>query len=63
MSAKTLGIGLIVVGLVIIVVALSAGYIGLSHSTTIGTNKIILAVVGLVVGIVGGVMLARKPVK
>ncbi len=61
MSTRTIGIILIVVGILIIVVALFAGYIGLSHSTTIGTNKLILAAVGLVVAIVGGVLMARKP--
>ncbi len=63
MPTKTIGIGLIVVGLLIIVVALFAGYIGLSRSPAIGTNKIILAVIGLIIGIVGGVLLARKPVQ
>ena len=60
MSTKLIGIGLIVVGLLIIVVALLAGYIGLSHSTTIGTSKMLLAAVGLIVGIVGGVLMGRK---
>jgi hypothetical protein len=60
MSTKLIGIGLIVVGLLIIVVALLAGYIGLSHSTAIGTSKMLLAAVGLIVGIVGGVLMGRK---
>jgi len=60
MSTKTIGIVLIVVGVLMIIVGLFAGYIGLSHSTTIGTSKIALAAVGLIVGIVGGVLMARK---
>ena len=60
MSTKMMGIGLIVVGLIIIAVALLAGYIGLAHTTTLSTNKLILAAVGLVVGIVGGVLAGRK---
>ena len=60
MSTKTIGIGLIVVGLIIIAVALLAGYIGLSHSTVIGPNKLILAAFGLIVGIVGGFLMRPK---
>jgi len=60
MSTKTIGIGLIVIGVLIILVGLGAGYIGLSHNTSIGTNKLIVAGVGLVVGIVGVVLAARK---
>jgi hypothetical protein len=61
MSTKMMGIGLIVVGIIIIAVALSAGYIGLAHTTTLSTNKLIMAAAGLVVGIVGGILVGRKP--
>ena len=60
MSTKLIGIGLLVVGLLIIVVGLLAGYIGLAHSTTITTNKMIFAAFGLVVAIVGGFLLGFK---
>jgi|GEM_PF-3561640 hypothetical protein len=60
MSTKLIGVGLIVVGVLIIAVALLAGYIGLSHSTAIGTSKMLLAAVGLIVAVVGGVLAARK---
>jgi len=62
-SIKTIGIGLLVVGLLIIAVALTAGYTGLSPSPRIGVNKLIVASVGLVVGIVGGVLMARRKAK
>lgn len=60
MSRKTLAIGLIVIGIIVIIVALGAGYIGLSHSTTLGTNKLILAGAGLVCDIVGVVLMVQK---
>ncbi len=60
MSRKTLGVGLIIIGIIVIVLGLGAGYIGLSHSTTIGTNKLLLAGAGLVVDIVGVVLLVGK---
>ncbi len=60
MSKNTLGIVLIVLAVVIIVVSLGAGYLGISATTAIGTKKLIGAVVGLVVGIVGIVMMASK---
>lgn len=61
MSLKTIGFVLIVVGVLVIAVALLAGYIGLSHSTAIGTSKMLMAAVGLIIAIVGGVLAARKP--
>ncbi len=60
MSAKLIGVGLIVVGVIIIVVALLAGRIGLSHSNAIGTSKMLMAAFGLIVAVVGGVLAARK---
>jgi hypothetical protein len=60
MSTKRIGIGLIVVGLLIIVVALSAGYIGIAHSRTITPHKQMLAAFGLFVGIVGGILMILK---
>ncbi len=63
MPVKTLSIGLIVIGLLVIAVALSAGYIGLSEDPTIGTHKLMLAAVGLIVGIAGIVLRTRKPAR
>ena len=60
MSTKTSGIALIVIGLLVIAVALLAGYIGLSRSPVIGTNKLIGAAIGLIIGIVGVVLSVRK---
>ncbi len=60
MSRSLIGIILLILGLLIVVVALSAGYIGLSHTTSIGTNKMLMAGAGLVVGIVGLVLAVRK---
>ncbi len=60
MSRKTLALGLIIIGVLVIVVGLGAGYIGLSHTTTIGTNKLILSGAGLVVSIIGVVLMVQK---
>jgi hypothetical protein len=60
MSTKVMGIIVTIIGLLIIAVGLSAGYIGLSSSRAIGPNKMIMAGVGLIVGIVGIVMVMRK---
>jgi hypothetical protein len=60
MSTKTIGIALIVVGVLMIVVALLANTLGLSHSASFGTSKIALSAVGLIVAIVGGFLMGRK---
>jgi uncharacterized protein YneF (UPF0154 family) len=60
MSTKTIGIALVVVGVLMIVVALLATTLGLSHSAGFGTSKIALSAVGLIVGIVGGYLVSRK---
>lgn len=60
MSTKVMGIIVTIIGLLIIAVGLLAGYIGLSSSTAIGPNKMIMAGVGLIIGIVGIVMVFRK---
>ena len=60
MSTKQIGLGLIIAGVLIIVVALLASHIGLSSSSAIGTKKIVMAAVGLIVAIVGAVLAARK---
>jgi hypothetical protein len=60
MSTKSIGIVLLILGIVIILVALFAGYIGLSASHAMGLKKLLLAGGGLVVGVVGIVLMARK---
>jgi hypothetical protein len=60
MSTKTIGIALIVVGVIMIAVALLATTLGLSHQAGFGTNKIAVTVVGVIVGIVGGYLMSRK---
>ncbi len=53
MSTRTLGIIILIAGIIIILGSLGAGYIGLSASTAIGTRKILGAVVGLIIGLIG----------
>jgi hypothetical protein len=60
MSKKTLGIVLIIVGILIVVVMLGAGYIGLSASHAIGLKKALGAAVGAIVAIAGIVLMAQK---
>ena len=60
MPNRTIGIVLLILGILIIMVALFAGYIGLSASHAIGMRKLLLAGGGLVVGVVGIVLMARK---
>jgi hypothetical protein len=60
MSNKTLGIALIIVGILIVVVMLFAHSLGLSASSAIGMKKALGAAVGAIVAIVGIVMMARK---
>ncbi len=60
MSARTIGIALVVIGVLMVLVGLLAGYIGLSSSTAIGPNKLLMAGAGLVVGIIGVILALRK---
>ena len=60
MSKKSIGIALLVVGILIIVVSLGAGYLGLSASHTLGLKKILGAGVGVVVDVVGIYLISSK---
>lgn len=60
MSKRTIGIILLVVGILIILGSLGSGYIGLSASQAIGTKKILGAVVGLIVDVVGIYFMVSK---
>ena len=64
MSNKTLGIVLIVVGVLFVVVAILAHTLGLSTSTTLGVKRILLLAVGAI-ALVAGVVMAffMKPNK
>ena len=60
MSKRTIGIILVIIGILIILATLGAGYIGLSASTAIGTKKILGAIVGVIVDIVGIYLIVSK---
>ena len=56
MSKKTIGIGLIVVGVIVLIVSLAADSLGIGGAPGIGFKQIGGAVVGVIVAIVGGWM-------
>jgi len=61
MSTKTIGIALIVIGVLVLAVSLLADYLGLgSGPAGIGWKQLIGAGVGLVVAVVGVVLALRK---
>ncbi|HEX7433176.1 MAG TPA: hypothetical protein VF326_05925 [Anaerolineaceae bacterium] len=61
MSKKTIAIGLIVLGLIIIFVGLGANLLGLSPSQSIGWKKELLAGVGLLISLGGiGLLVYKK---
>jgi hypothetical protein len=60
MSKRTIGIVILIVGLLIILGSLGAGYLGLSASTAIGTKKLLGAAVGVIVDIIGIYLIVSK---
>jgi hypothetical protein len=60
MSKRTIGIIILIVGLLIILGSLGAGYIGLSASTAIGTRKLLGAAVGVIVDLIGIYLVVSK---
>ena len=54
MSKRTIGIGLIVIGVILLIVSLAADYLGIGGAPGIGTKQLLGAGVGLVIAIVGG---------
>lgn len=60
MNKRTLGVILLVVGVIVLLVALGADVVGLGSSQAFGFKQIIGAVVGVVVAAVGGVLMAGK---
>jgi hypothetical protein len=62
MSKKFISLGLIIIGVVVLVVSLSADYIGLGSSTaSIGWKQLLGAGIGFIVALVGiGLALRRS---
>ena len=61
MSRKTIGLGLIIIGIVIIAGSLLADVIGLgAASEAIGWKQLLAAGIGLVVGVVGVILALQK---
>ena len=57
---KTIGIALLVVGVVIIIGSFAADSIGIGSAPGFGYKQIIAAVVGVIAAVVGLVIYARK---
>ena len=54
MSKRTIGIGLIVIGVIVLIVSLAADSLGIGGAPGIGMKQLAGAGVGVVVAIVGG---------
>ena len=54
MSKKTIGIGLIVIGVILLIVSLAADSLGIGGVPGIGIKQLAGAGVGLIIAIVGG---------
>ena len=61
MSKKTIGIVLIILGVVLTIVSLAADVIGIGNGTGIGWKQILGAVVGVLVAVGGGWLAWSKP--
>ena len=60
-NKKTIGIALLVVGVIVLIVSLAADAIGLGGAVgAFGYKQIIGAVVGVIVAVVGFVLYSRK---
>jgi hypothetical protein len=59
-NRKTLGIILLVVGIVLLVLSLTADMIGIGSTAGFGYKQIAGSIVGVVVAIVGYVLMSRK---
>jgi hypothetical protein len=59
-NKKTIGIALIVLGVVVLVVSLAADAIGLGGAPGFGYRQIIGTIVGVIVAVVGYVLYSRK---
>jgi hypothetical protein len=54
MSKRTIGIGLVVIGVLVLIGSLGADVLGLGGAPGIGWKQLIGAVIGLIVAIAGG---------
>jgi hypothetical protein len=61
MSQKTIGVILIVVGVVLLVVSLAADQLGIGAGGGIGGKQLAGAAVGIIVAVAGGWLVWRKP--
>ena len=61
MAKKTIGYGLIAIGVIIAVVSLAADVIGIGNQNGIGWQQILGAVVGVVIIVVGIWQVMKKP--
>ena len=61
MSNKTIGIVLIILGVLLMIVSLAADVIGIGNGTGFGWKQILGAVVGVIVAVGGGLMALHKP--
>ena len=61
MSKRTIGIMLVVLGVVVYIVSLAADVIGIGNGTGIGWKQILGAVIGLLVAVGGGWLALNKP--
>jgi hypothetical protein len=59
-NKKTIGIALIIVGVVVLIVSLAADAIGLGGVPGFGYRQIIGTIVGIIVAVVGYVLYSRK---
>jgi uncharacterized membrane protein len=59
-NKKTIGIALLVVGVIVLIVSLAADPIGIGGADGFGYKQIVGAIVGVIVAIVGFVLYFRK---
>ena len=63
MSKRTIGILLIILGVVVLIVSLAADVIGIGNGTGLGWKQIVGAVVGFLIAIGGVWLVISKPVQ
>jgi cytochrome c biogenesis protein CcdA len=59
-NRKTIGIALLVIGVVLVIVSLTADAIGIGGTAIFGYKQIIGAIAGVVIAVVGFVLYSRK---
>jgi len=63
MSKKTIGIGLVVVGVIVLIVSLAADSFGIGGTPGIGWKQLVGAGVGVIIAVVGFWSMRREPGK